>query len=140
MEYTYFFEGNSMGYTIWIEDVDNENADEIDKQRSSLSDGITRVNDINRYGQRVEFIRFDGQVGDLVFGIEKPITYRGLKEFFGVEPLHGHFLFWRNGDEYLINVGTVDERGTWTPYDNDDLVRPNSRLSMSYYRDGNRTD
>jgi predicted small lipoprotein YifL len=130
--YTYFFEGNNRGYNFWIE---GEDENEVNEQRSS-TDGVARVNDVNRRGERIEFHWFSGQVSDLIIGLEATITYRELKNFFDVETPGSHFTFAVNNDLFGVGIGVINERGVRIWLNDDDLVSLDSYLSMRYYPEG----
>jgi hypothetical protein len=120
--YTYFFEGTSRGYTFWF---DGEGVNEVSAQRS-LPDGTSRVEEADRWGNRIENNWFDGQVKDLFLGMEKEMTIEEFEKAYGMEFHFRVFLHIWNGHYYLIVLKPDDK----------EIIKPDSGLGIRYYREG----
>jgi hypothetical protein len=132
---TYFFEGVSGGYIFFVED---ENS-----LHGIISDGTARVTDTNR-GMSVEFFRFEGKVKDLFLGMERPMTVDEFNRAYRVD-------FTTFPAYSVSNYLSTYERGLYdwidygTPYhvidifhEKEDIIEPDSILSMQYYPGGER--
>jgi len=138
-DYTYFFKENTKGYIFRVYGSIDEQKDSTNEDKTQPDDMI-RVNEINRDGERIEFEYYVGYVGDLVLGVEKPLTFAELKEIFVVKDSHGgHFTFMFNKDLYFIGVGGIEE-DLWVWHEDNDIIQQDSRISMRYHRNAQGFD
>jgi hypothetical protein len=138
-EFTYYFAGCERGYIFSI----YNDTFQLQNEQSTLSDGTTRVGEVNDYGQRVEFTGFIGRADDLFLGMERSISVADIVRVVGVEISLDHrgdttfwsglnptleryeTLFW-HGEHYLITI----------IHDKDGVIDPSSELGVGFFSQG----
>jgi hypothetical protein len=145
--FTYFFErGEGRGYHFSLVNNDWE-----PNAQKTISDGTARLDDVDRQGERIEFVAFNGRVDEVFLGMESTISPDDIEKILGIEislNIDGSSTFYSGTSLYYcgvrdIEISTFRTTFVHTEYfsfhiehDKDGVIEPGSELNVTYWSKG----
>jgi hypothetical protein len=125
---TYFFEGNTRGYIFPVEDEASV--------QGTLSDGTSRVKETDKWGNRIEYREFVGQVKDLFLGFKEAMHIEMFEKTYGIELVYPKMEKYEE-TSFAASYDDYERRcSVHIIYVQNGIIEPDATIHINYFSEG----